>query len=73
MWQECAEGGGGEHHVTDNPAVHDETVHDTQNCSAKDGAQADGTENECNAATTENGICKMSALIHGDELEALHG
>ncbi|KAL3200545.1 hypothetical protein MRX96_043300 [Rhipicephalus microplus] len=21
MWQECAEGGGGEHHVTDNPAV----------------------------------------------------
>lgn len=35
----------------------------------EDGAQADGTDNEFNAATTENGICRTSAFIHRDELE----
>lgn len=67
MCQQCAEG---DRSITSaNPAVHDMTVRDTQDYSAEDGAQADGTDNECNAATTENGICKTSALIHGDERE----
>lgn len=59
-----------ERHVIDNPAVHNKTVRDTQDyIQHEDRVQADNTDNECNAVTKENHICKTPALIHSDDLE----